>query len=88
MELLILVFLPLFSNILTNCLFVPMSPYSAYKISFGPKFSTPELLLDFRALRKDLLCRYAFDRLNYLLRAVSRHGLNEKMHMLSINANF
>jgi len=84
MQSLILFFPSLPLYILTYHLFIPVLPYAADEVSIRPEFSSPKLLLYFRMGRKYFSRRYTLDRLYYLLRAIGRHTLHQKMYVIFV----
>ena len=88
MQLLILLLPALLLYILAYHLLVSMLTDRADIIPARPKLPSPQLLLYLRARRKDFSRRYTFYDLYYLLRAVDRHTLNQKMHMVFVGSYF
>jgi hypothetical protein len=66
---------------------MPVATYGTDAIPFGPKFTTPQTLLDRRDAVKDLAGREAFDDLDNLGWALARHRLHQKMDVIFIGAN-
>ena len=87
MQLLILFFPALLLDILTNHLLVPMLPDRANVIARCPQLAAPQLLFHLWTGRQDFSCRDALDYLHDLLRAVHRHRLHQKMHVVFVRAN-
>ena len=88
MQLLILFLPALLLYILAYHLLVSMLTDRADIIPARPKLPSPQLLLYLRARRKDFSRRYTLYDLYYLLRAVDRHTLNQKMHMVFVGSYF
>ena len=88
MQLLILFLPALLLYILAYHLLVPMLTDRADIIPCGPQLPSPQLLLYLRARRKDFSRRYTLYDLYYLLRAVYRHALHKKMHMVFVGSYF
>src|SRR5829696_8891217 len=88
MQLLILFFPALLLYVLTYHLFVPVLPYRADEVSCRPQLSSPQPLLYFWAGGEDFSRRYTLYDLHYLLRAVHRHTLHQKMHMVFVRSYF
>ncbi len=62
-------------------------PIRADEVAVSPELPTPQLLLDFGAGAKNLSRRDALDDLHDPLRAVRRHGLQQKMHVVALRAD-
>ena len=86
MQLLIFLFPALLLYILAYHLLVPVLPDRADVISIRPKLPSPQLLLYFRAGCKYFSRRYALYDLHYLLRAVHRHTLHQKMDVVFVRS--
>ena|SRR5215208_678170 len=86
MQLLIFLFPALLLYILAYHLLVPVLTDCAYVISICPKLPSPQLLLYFRAGSEDISRRYALEDLHYLLRAVHRHTLHQKMDVVFVRS--
>ena len=84
MQLLIFVFPALPLYILAYHLLVAVLTYRAYVIPICPKLPSPQLSLHFRAGCKYFSRRYTLYDLHYLLRAVHRHTLHQKMHVVFV----
>jgi hypothetical protein len=80
--------LALLLNIVPDHLFVAVRPDGADKISIRPELAAPQVAFHFRAGFKDFSCRHALDDLDNLFRAVPRHTLHQKMHVIPVRANF
>lgn len=59
-----------------------------HEVAVRPELATPQLLLDVRAPLEHLAGQNALERAHDLGRAVGGHALQQKMHMISIGANF
>lgn len=88
MQLLILFLPALLLYILAYHLLVAMLTDRADVISSRPELPSPQLLLDLRVGGKDSSRRYTLYDLYYLLRAVGRHALHQKMHMVFVGSYF
>ena len=55
--------------------------------AFGPQLATPQTLFDGRDAVEDLTGRETFDDLDHLGRAVARHRLHQKMHVVFVSPN-
>src|ERR1043166_2811423 len=88
MQSLILFFPALLLDVLTDQLFIPMLTHRAYIVAIRPELSSPKLLFYLWARRKDFSRRYTLDRLHDLLRAIGRHTLHQKMHMVFVSPDF
>ena len=88
MQLLILFLPALLLYILAYHFLVSMLTDRADVIPARPELPSPQLLLYLWARRKDFSRRYTFYDLYYLLRAVGRHTLNQKMHMVFVGSYF
>ena len=75
-------------NVLLHHHLVTMSANCTDEIAIAPELPTPQLLLNFWAGLEYFSGRYTFDNLHQLLRAIQRHGLHQKMHMVPIRAYF
>jgi len=69
-------------HILRDGIFIAMSAYCTYKISFGPKLATPQLLFHIGNPYKYLPCRYALYCSNNSRRTISWNRLNQKVNVL------
>ena len=87
MQLLILFFPALLLDVLANHLLVAVLPDRADVIARRPEFPTPQLLLHLWTSGKDFSRRDALDDLHDLLRAVHRHRLHQKMHVVFVRAD-
>ena len=88
MQSLILFFPALLLDVLTDHLFIPMLAHRADIVAVRPKLSSPKLLLYLWARGKDFSRRYTLDRLHDLLRAIGRHALHQKMHVIFVGPDF
>lgn len=84
LKLLVLSLFPLILDVLFNHIFVPVLAHRADEVPVRPKLPAPQLLLDLRARREDLPRRDALYQLHYLLRAVHRYRLHQKMHVVFV----
>ena len=87
MQLLILFFPALLLDVLADHLLVAVLPDRADVIAICPELAAPQLFLYLRAGRKDFSRRDALDDLHDLLRAVHRHRLHQKMHMVFVRSD-
>ena len=71
-------------NIVFDYLFVGVLANRVYIITLCPELSTPQFLLDFGMLFKDLLGRDAFDCSHEMGGWEVRNGLYEEMHMVFV----
>ena len=87
-QLLVLIFSPLFGHIVANVGFRSMLPDCGNILAIGPKFATPQLLLD----RGDTLKYFSGGQALYhphnVRRAIHRNRLDQKMAMITVGPNF
>src|SRR4051794_35506896 len=57
-------------------------------VTITPELTTPQLLLDTRHPYKDFACCQALDNAHDLGGTIAGHGLDEKMHMITVCPNF
>ena len=87
MQLLILFLPALLLDVFANHLLVAVLAHRADVVAIRPELSAPQPLLHLRAGRKDFSRRDALDDLHDLLRAVHRHRLHQKMHVVFVRAD-
>src|ERR1044071_2373454 len=87
MQLLVLFFPALLFDVLANHLLVAVLTYDADVVAVRPELAAPQPLLHLWTGRKDFPRRDALDDLHDLLRAVHRHRLHQKMHVVFVRAD-
>ena len=88
MQFLIFLFPSLLLHVFRDALLIAKLPNRVDEISLRPKLPTPKGLLYRRYAHEDLSGRYTLNRLNYLLRAIHRNSLNQKMNVILIRPDF
>ena len=88
MQLLILFFPALLLYVFAYHLFISVLAYRADVISCCPQMPSPQLLLYLWTRGKDLSGAYTLYDLHYLLRAIHRHTLHQKMHVVFVCSYF
>ena len=78
---------PLFRHIFANLILTAMLPNGTDIVTSGPKRPAPQLFLHARRAAKDFTGRQTLDDPDNLRRAVTRHRLHQKMHLISIGTD-
>src|ERR1017187_3111458 len=87
MKLLVFFLGSLRSDILLNCIFVPMSAHRVHIVSLCPIFPTPKFLFYFRVEPQYLLRCDTLYNPDYLGRAQHGNTLYQKMDMILVRSN-
>jgi len=80
--------IPLLFDICGDGFLAAVFPYRACEIAIRPELASPKLLLNLRTASKDLSCRQAFYRRDYLCHAVPWNRLHEEMNVVLVGADF
>ena len=75
---------PLILDVLLYHAFIAVLADRADEVAIRPEFPAPQLLLDLGAGAQDFSGRNALDSLHDPLRAVGRHRLHQKMHVVAV----
>lgn len=69
-------------NIFSDYIFRYLIAHCANKISIFPKFTTPQLFLDFRIIPENLSCRFPLQPLHHFSYRISRRKSQKKVNMV------
>ena len=74
-------------HVLADYVLPTMAANRTDEVPFGPKLTSPKLLLHRWHSLEYLTCRYHLDPLDYFHRTVCRNRLHKKMHVVFLNPN-